>query len=272
MDKIIYITIEEHPPRPTDRQYLDPSLHPMLSEEDFDSFWRETYQRLVVRNFLRDRANGSSQYPKLSLDHTLVLCGDTDEIVNRDELNKFRDLQKVFPLTSDSVTTLSESIFSNGRRTHFLMTHFYYNFNWCLAPAWYQCFLTDLNTYLQITDFLTWRCYTNPGNYFVPFGGWHLGYFTKIADIQRKIESMAHRQHDHFDKKEKENLKERIRRGKILEDSQLIPFDTSRHAELLPQGWEDIQKMMIELQELDEWIPPKTVEGLPHYDYDVMSL
>lgn len=100
-----------------------------------------------------------------------------------------------------------------------------------------------------------------------------MGYFTNIADIQRKIESMAHRHHDNFEKKDKENLKARIRTGKVLENSQLIPFDISHHAELLPQGWEDIHKPMIELQDLDEWIPPKTLtEGLLQYDYDAMYL
>jgi hypothetical protein len=95
MDKILYIAIHEHPPRPMDSQYLDTSLHPNYSEAEFDAFWRESYQRISVQNFLRQRiTNPTLPYPKLSLAHTLVLCGDTDEIVDRDELNKFRDRLK----------------------------------------------------------------------------------------------------------------------------------------------------------------------------------
>jgi hypothetical protein len=134
----------------------------------------------------------------------------------------------------------------------FLSTHFIYNFNWYETKSWFQCSLTDLNTYLGIKDFLRWRVEAHSSHHFVYDGGWHLSYFTNLTEIQRKIESMAHRTFDSIEMKAKESLLDRIRRGKGLTDIQLNRFDFEQYEYLLPEGWEEIQKMMMQFQELED--------------------
>jgi hypothetical protein len=89
-------------------------------------------------------------------------------------------------------------------------------------------------------------------HHFVQDGGWHLSYFTNLTEIQRKIESMAHRAFDLIEMKAKESLLDRIRRGRNLVDIQLNRFDFEQYEYLLPEGWEEIQKMMMQLQELED--------------------
>jgi hypothetical protein len=232
MDKITYLIIEEIPPRPDDY------LHAWLDNRHQDTFWRENYQRRVGREYLQSRANDPSSM--ISFDKTLVLCVDSDEIFDRTILAAFRDLN------------LYPGLFSQHHKVKFGLALFYYNFKWLYSRSWEHAFLTDLRSYLEIDDFLEARVTGGENTYFIQKSGWHLSYFTSIDDIIRKIESMAHREFDLEEFKEREEVVARVKEGKDLyhrEDMVLNLFDVETNAILLPEGWEEFQMKLLELQE-----------------------
>jgi hypothetical protein len=242
LDKITYLIIDEIPPRP-DGFY---SLHTWLDHRDHDAFWRENYQRRVGQEYLQSRADDPSS--KISFDKTLVLCVDSDEIFDRVVLGAFRDLRLFAPSAS-----FPHGIFSNHQRVKFGLSLFYYNFQWFESRPWDQAFLSDLRSYLLINDFLTARV-SGENSLLLREAGWHLSYFTSIQDIIRKIESMAHREFDQEEFKEREEIVTRVRQGKDIyrrDDMRLIAFDFQSQSILLPEGWEDFQTTLLRLQEVD---------------------
>ena len=239
MDKITYLTIDEVPPTPAD--FIWP-------HGNNDAFWRENYQRIVGQKYLSERAADPSS--KISLDMTVVLYVDSDEIFDRKILASLRDLS-FFP---SSYSTPSSQLFARHQKIRFHLTLFYYNFNWSGATLWDLAFATDLRSYLLIKDLLAARVDFSPNDFFISNSGWHLSYFTSIHDIVRKIGSMAHREYDLEELKSIEEIKARVREGKDIfrrEDFELIPFDFAANELNLPEGWEDLQSTLRRIQELD---------------------
>jgi beta-1,4-mannosyl-glycoprotein beta-1,4-N-acetylglucosaminyltransferase len=245
MDKITYLIVDEVPPRPQD--YL---MSFVPDDRDHDAFWRENYQRIIGQQYLQDRAADPSS--PISLDKTIVMCVDSDEIFNRNMLSTFRDL-RLFPSSAEVASSSSSSpLFSNHQKFKFRLELFYYNFNWSSGTPWDLAFLTDLQSYLLIKDFLGARVTIEPKDYFVMSSGWHLSYFTSIDDIIRKIESMAHREYDLEEFKLREEVKRQVKEGKDLyrrDDLKLLPFDFESNEMQLPEGWEALQRVLLRLQD-----------------------
>ena len=251
MNKITYLIVDKIPPRPHD--YL---LTFFSDQRDHDTFWRENYQRIIGQQYLQKKANDPSS--PISLDRTIVLCVDSDELIDRKTLSTFRDL-KFFPQNSSTnsrhrtESTTPSSLFSDQQKVKIRMALFYYNFNWSADTPWDLAFLTDLRSYLLIQDFLGARVTMEPKDYFISNSGWHLSYFSSIDDIIRKIESMAHREFDLEEFKLREEVKRRVREGRDLyhrEDIHFLRFDLESNEMALPEGWNDFQKVLLQIQEL----------------------
>ena len=254
ISKIRYVIIEDVPVPPADWGMKIKLMK--LSKDEGDNFWRESYQRLFPRFYMRP----SSDIGK----RTLVFVSDADEIMNKNTVKRLIQEEQELPLGSSSQ-------FDNI--VYLDMFCFYYNFNTVDMMSWRRSMLVSLETYESFDDGLYNRVIISEESKIIPSGGWHLTYFMSFSDIRRKIESFSHssmvnklrtlkedavRQHDTTSLQEVDwefclSIRNAITYSGDLygrENMNLVPRrDLHNPPEsLLPPGWTELQALIEEIQ------------------------
>lgn len=218
-NKIQFIVIDEFPPMPADwvSQHGDASY---MREESYESWYRERYQRDIARDYLL--ANfAQTEY--------MVMCTDADEIVD-----------------ANIVKNLRSQYFAFRNPVYLEMKFYYYHFEWQKKFPWYMAYIVnDLG--LQRASLSHFR--TNERKVQVmQNAGWHCSYFLDVANLQRKLESFAHRECDTSMHKTKKHLMKCLTEGKDISGRAEAEDCVKADVSTLPPAFQEFQKKLLFLQ------------------------
>jgi len=227
VSKILYLVVDEIPPRP--EGFIDPERHDWMHSVSYDAFWRDHYQREIVKQHVSPSAKN------------LFICTDADEIPRREVVAQFRNEQ------------LYVGAFSS--KVHLQMLMFYYNLNWVALSTWTHPFVANTDSYFALSDMIQARVANESERaQSLLFAGWHFSYFLSFADIVRKMESFPHREFDQAAFKSVEHVTACLATGKDIymrEDFKLYRIgNLEANSALFPQGWRELQHSLQELQGL----------------------
>lgn len=166
-----------------------------MPEEEKQSWFREFYQRNVVREYLQT---------KYSSKNYILFCCDADEIIDE--------------RTFDKTVAKATSNYNLFDKPHYLeMDQLYFNCNWRIQDKWRLAFVCNGNA-LQILMPNEIRIQSREAtdDYIIRDGGWHCSYFASLKDIVRKIESYAHRCLDHPVVRDEGHIRKCIKEGKDI--------------------------------------------------------
>ena len=166
-----------------------------MPDEEKRSWFREFYQRNVVREYLQT---------KYSSKNYILFCCDADEIINK--------------RTFEGTVTKAASNYNLFDKPHYLeMDQLYFNCNWRIQDKWRLAFVCNGNA-LQISmpNEIRIKSREATDDYIIPDGGWHCSYFASLKDIVRKIESYAHRCLDRPVVRDEGHIRKCIKEGKDI--------------------------------------------------------
>jgi hypothetical protein len=177
MSKITYVVVRDCPPPPPHWPAL--MLGHMGSwDEEQEGFWRENYQKLFCRFFVRPPSTGGKK--------SLVFVSDADEVLNADTMRGVMLAEDALPPGDSS------SLFAAGSVIHPQMYCFYYNFDTVSMNAWELPYLVSSERYESMRDTLFLRVVRGEEAVLLPAGGWHLTYFISYPGFLRKLANIAH--------------------------------------------------------------------------------
>lgn len=179
MSKITYVVVQDCPPPPAYWKGLMEG-HMARWDEEWEGFWRENYQKLFCRFFVRPPS--ASSHGKKSL----VFVSDADEVLNVETMQGLILAEESLPPADPS------SVFAPGKVVHPQMFCYFYNFNTVSMHAWEFPYLLSSESYENLEETLFLRVVHGEETVFVPDGGWHLSYFTTYPGFLRKIAHIAH--------------------------------------------------------------------------------
>lgn len=219
-DKIHFIIIDEFPQMPSDWPATQGESY--MQPETYASWFRERYQRDVVRDYLLEKF---AQAPYL------LLCSDADEIVSA---GVAADIRKQYFAFRDPV--------------YMEMKFYYYNFGFQKRFPWYMAYvINDLGVY-KATSLSYFRTAAKKTQ-FISNAGWHASYFFNVKDLQRKLESFAHRECDTPQHKTKEFLRKCLKDGTDIsnrgESEDCVRVGTTT----LPMPFQNFQNKLLFLQQ-----------------------
>lgn len=186
-DKIQFIIIEEFPEMPEDwpKKQGDETY---MKDISYEAWYRERYQRDIAKEYL---------LAKFADKEFVVICGDVDEVI-KDDIAK--DLVKQY--------------FAFGDPVYLEMKFYYYNFGWQKKFPWYMAYVVnDLGLRRNSLSFYRTQ---HPKTQFIANAGWHASYFLNVPDLQRKLESFAHRECDKHLHKSRDNLRKCLKEGQDI--------------------------------------------------------
>lgn len=166
-----------------------------MPEEEKQSWFREFYQRNVVREYLQNKY-ASKRY--------VLFCCDADEIIDK--------------RTFEDTVARATSNYDIFDQPHYLeMDQFYFNFTWRIQDKWRLAFVCNGNA-LRISLPTDIRIQSREAidDYIIRNGGWHCSYFASLKDIVRKIESYAHRCLDRPVIRDEGHIRKCIKEGKDI--------------------------------------------------------
>jgi hypothetical protein len=172
-DKIRFVTIHEFPDVPT--SWIMKKL--TKYNENFNSWWREAYQRSCVLDFIRK---------ELKDEKYMLIVADVDEIVSPELLKKFKeDYTLVHPDIQEHPVFLT-------------MFFYYYSWKWMKPEAWTRPFVVYSDVIERMANYSDSPTLLNDirmeftKEKHIPNAGWHLSYFMDAKAIARKIGHFAH--------------------------------------------------------------------------------
>jgi hypothetical protein len=177
MSKITYIIVQDCPPPPRHWAGLMKG-HMGRWEEEMEGFWRENYQKIFCRFFIRP--------PSTSGKKTLIFVSDADEVLNVRTMRSLIHTEDALPRGDP------RSLFTANTVVHPQLFMFYYNFNTVSMNAWEFPYLVSSDRYELLEDTLFLRVVHGAEAIFVPDGGWHLTYFTSYPGFLKKLANIAH--------------------------------------------------------------------------------
>ena len=195
-----------------------------MSHLAYESWCREQYQRNYAYTYLKKQPGPYYVY-----------CGDVDEIPNKNILINFKN-------TITNYINVKDAIYLE-------MEFFYYNFKWKKIYNWYHAYITT-DKCLNIYTLNQLRLFSNKTQY-IPKAGWHCSFFQSYENIKRKCESFAHRECDNEIYKTREHISECLINGIDIFNRGILE-NLKQYTELnnLPEGWEKIQRYILELQNI----------------------
>lgn len=219
-DKIKFIVIDEFPPMPTDwpQKHGDGSY---MKNVSYESWYRERYQRDVAKDYL---------LAKFAQKEYLVICGDVDEII-KDEVAA--DLKKQY--------------FAFREPVYFEMKFYYYNFSWQKKFPWYMAYV--INDMGLRKESLSHYRTMYPKTKFIQNAGWHASYFLNVRDLQRKLESFAHRECDQTIHKSNAYLRKCLKEGRDISGRGDNENCIQARTDALPNAFQEFQKQITFLQQ-----------------------
>lgn len=219
-DKIQFIVIDEFPTMPADWPSTQKEVY--MLPESYESWFRERHQRDIVRDYL---------LAKFAQEPYILICSDADEIVSA---NIAADLKKQYFAFRDPV--------------YLEMKFFYYHFGLQKKFPWYMAYVvSDLG--VQRTASLSTIRTSPKKTQFIANAGWHASYFLNVKDLQRKLESFAHRECDVPHHKTKEFLRKCLREGIDISNRGASENCISVDTTTLPPAFQEFQKKLLFLQQ-----------------------
>lgn len=219
-DKIHFIIIDEFPEMPAD--WPKTQNEGYMRPESYESWYREKYQRNIVKDYL---------LAKFAQEPYILICSDADEIVS-----------------ADVAADLRKQYFAFREPVYLEMKFFYYHFGLQKKFPWYMAYvISDLGVCKPPT--LSYYRTASRKTQFLSNAGWHASYFFNIRDLQRKLESFAHRECDIPQHKTKDFLRRCLKDGTDIsrrgssEDCVKVPTNS------LPADLQEFQKKLQFLQQ-----------------------
>mmetsp|Transcript_17210 Transcript_17210/g.28802 ORF Transcript_17210/g.28802 Transcript_17210/m.28802 type:complete len:456 (+) Transcript_17210:161-1528(+) len=232
MSKITFVVVRDCPAPPVHWSTL---MKGHMAHWDYENgaFWRENYQKLFCRFFIRP--------PSVTGRKTLIFVSDADEVLNTQTLTEL--IQTEEALGSND----PRSLFIKENVIHPRLYVFYYNFDTVSMHAWEQPYMISSERYEELTDTLYLRVVHGEEAVFIPDGGWHLTYFASYPGFQKKLAAMAHMTAPDF--LACEYIRDTIANSRDLfgrNFSTLVPRQdlAGVPAALLPPFWEELQQTM----------------------------
>lgn len=218
-NKIKFIVIDEFPSMPTDwpQKHGDGAY---MKDISYESWYRERYQRDIAKEYLL--ANFAQK-------EFIVICGDVDEII-KDEI----------------AAGLKKQYFAFRDPVYFEMKFYYYNFSWQKRFPWYMAYVVnDLGLRREsLSHFRT----VHPKTKFIPNAGWHASYFLNVRDLQRKLESFAHRECDRGQNKSHDYLRKCLSHGSDISGRGESEDCVQTSISALPNSFQEFHHKIVFLQ------------------------
>ena len=237
LSKITFVAVKHCPPPPS--QWSDHMLgHMARWDEENEGFWRENYQKLFCRFFIRP----PSKFGK----KTLIFVSDADEIMNVETLSRLVQDEEELSVND------SRSVFAGNNVVHPRMFMFYYNFDTVSVNAWELPYLVSSERYEELNDTLYIRVVGGEEAVYISDGGWHLSYFTSYPGIQKKLNNIAHLTINQeipcdFIRESIANSLDLFRRDGIVTLAARSSLSGAPDS-LLPPWWEDLQQSVLDMQ------------------------
>lgn len=218
-DKIQFLVIDEFPSMP--EEWPEKFGESYMTPQSYEAWYRERYQRDKAGEYLLD---------KYKNDLYIVIASDADEIVRK-----------------DIVANLKSEYFAFRDPVYLGMKFYYYHFQWRKKFPWYHAFIIND---LGLAKHSLSHCRTNAKKARVIHeAGWHASYFFNWKDLQRKLESFAHRECDQKNHKDVSFIRACIQRGKDISergDEEDLIFESVQG---LPPIFQEFQRKLLFLQE-----------------------
>ena len=192
LPKIELIIINEFPT--VNEKWLNTKIYDYMTNGSYESWFREHYQR----NYLYENIS-VELYRNLVISKKpyIALICDADEIPNHEVIQGLRNNYNLL----------------NDEPYYLEMNFYYYNFNWLKKEKWYFAYVINDNFINKNGGDLTYYRTNHKKNMILANGGWHCSYFLSWKDINRKLESFAHRECDKDIIKDVNNYKKYINTG-----------------------------------------------------------
>lgn len=156
-------------PRATEEWRKVYGKHALCAEKGEQAWFAEHYQRDAAVRYIRERHAGEDY---------IISAGDADEIPANDVFHP------------DARPTMLAKLREIGGPLYLEMVYYFYNFYWRKPHNWYRAFLLA-DTQLEETPSLAYWRYGFVPDMVLRQAGWHLCLFMEVADIRRRIASLA---------------------------------------------------------------------------------
>lgn len=230
LHKIRLVEVNEFPAMPQGDSWIEACGAQGLIDKE--SWWRETYQREVIGEYLNEA------YMKKGKKFIVFVC-DADEIPNAEEFIGKVTKEVLYNELGDKPYSLQ-------------MTFMYYNFSWTVQENWSSAFMMTDNGW---NGMLLSKMRRNGTAGIIANAGWHCSYFMPPLNLARKLQSFAHTEYSGEQYTKIDWITECIRTGKDVFGRQSCTMKaTTTHDEkgaaLLPTGWENFQVKLQSWQNL----------------------
>jgi beta-1,4-mannosyl-glycoprotein beta-1,4-N-acetylglucosaminyltransferase len=219
-DKILFIIIDEFPAMPKD--WPDTQKEAYMHPDAYESWYRERYQRDIVKSYL---------LAKFTQEPFLLICSDADEIVYAEVA---RDLTKQY--------------FAFQEPIYLEMKFYYYHFGLQKSFHWHMAYvLNDLG--VQRASSLSALRTSSKKTQFIANAGWHASYFFNVKNLQRKLESFAHRECDMPQHKTRAFLRKCLKDGIDISNRGASEDCLRVATNTLPLSFQQFQQKLLFLQQ-----------------------
>ncbi len=218
-EKIKFIVVDEFPTMPQDwpEKYAESYMTP----QSYEAWFRERYQRDITGQYLLENYKEENY---------IVIASDADEIVRK-----------------ELVAQLPREYFAFRDPVYFGMNFYYYHFQWKKKFPWYHAFVvSDLGLSKHSLSYYRTNAVKSK---VIHDAGWHASYFFNSKDLQRKLESFAHRECDQKNHKDRSFIRACIQDGKDISqrgEAEDLLWDSMQG---LPTLFQEFQKKLLFLQE-----------------------